>query len=127
MSDNDHHAPGFLALLGKTAGSAAGAFRNRAELLLVEWQEEKARLTNIFIWATVLVAFLITGLLMLSATVLLLVPPDWRPYVAGMFALLFLFAAFLIWRIVKKLLVVEPFSATRQELQKDRIWLESLK
>ena len=48
MAEDNQHSPGIPVLMGRLVRTAIATFHNRAELLAVEWQEERARLTEFF-------------------------------------------------------------------------------
>jgi len=49
MQDRSETIPGLSQLAGRAAATGLGALQNRSELLLVEWQIEKARLTELML------------------------------------------------------------------------------
>ena len=53
MAENDHDGPGLATLIQRVTRTSVGLLQNRGELLSVEWQEEKARLTEVLIWTVV--------------------------------------------------------------------------
>jgi uncharacterized membrane protein YqjE len=127
MADNNHHFPGFTGLLRKLGRTGLGALQNRGELVSVEWREENARLTEILIWAFGLAFFAMAGLLLLTATIILLIPPEFRIYAFAGFTVLYLAGALAAWFNIKTLLKHEPFAESLTQLRKDSVWLESLK
>ena len=127
MGGDDHRPPGLGTLVRQLAHTGLGALNNRAELLAVEWQEEKARQTGL-LGLTVAFVFLGAAALgLVTAIVIFLCPPGSRIYVAGGFALLY--AAGAVWAglRVKAKLNEAPFSESLNQLKKDREWLESLR
>jgi uncharacterized membrane protein YqjE len=128
MADNGHGSPGFSTLITRFARTGLGALQNRSELFSVEWQEEKARLTEAVVWA-VMAAFLgVLGLGMLTAFVIFLFRPDLRIYALAGFALLYLGGAIIAWVNLKGLLTKhEPFAESIAQLRKDAACLDSLK
>ncbi len=127
MSDDAEDRPGLLTLGRRFGATLLGTLHNRGELLVVEWQLEKSRLAELLI-STLGVLFLgIMGMVMLTATIVLLVPEEFRPLAAGGFALLYLLSAFGAWRWVKSLLKQQPFAESVRQAQQDRVWLDSSK
>jgi uncharacterized membrane protein YqjE len=126
MADSNNHFPGFVTQLRKLGHTALGALQNRGELLAVEWQEENARLTEIVVWTLGLAFLAMAGLLMLTATIILLFPPELRIYAFAGFAVLYLVGALVAWFNVKALLKHEPFAESLNQVRKDSVWLESL-
>ncbi len=116
-----------MTLLGRLAHTALGAVQNRLELFGVEWQEERARLTQVLFWTMGLLFLAIMGMLLLTATIIFLFPPDYRVYVTAGFAALYLIGAVIVWFWLRALLRRESFTATIEETRKDRAWLDSLK
>jgi uncharacterized membrane protein YqjE len=127
MAVTNDHFPGFIAQLRKIGRTALAALHNRGELFAVEWQEQKARTTEILFWAVATAILAISGLLLLTATIILLFPAELRIYAFAGFAVLYLIGAFAALRNVKALLKLEPFAESVSQLRKDSVWLDSLK
>ena len=127
MADNNNHFPGFITQLRKVGRTALGALQNRGELLAVEWQEENARLMEIAVWSLGLAFLAMAGLLLVTATIILLFPSELRIYAFAGFAVLYLIGALIAWLNVKALLKHEPFGESLSQVRKDSVWLESLK
>jgi len=127
IAENNHNSPSLAALVGRVARVALGGLRTRAELLAIELQEERLRLTQLVLWSMVLVFLGILGALLLTATIIFLFPEDARIYVMAAFAVLYLLGAAAVSVVVKSLLKREPFSESIDQVKKDRLWLESLK
>ena len=109
-----------LGTLGRRLGKTAlGALGNRGELLAVEWQQEKGRLTQLLILSIALMFLAILGALLLTLTIIFLFPETAWKYVAGAFALLYLGGAAGIVFYVKTLIKQEPFSETIAQVKKD--------
>ena len=89
MPETEQREPGLAGLAGRLARTALGAVRNRIELFAVEWQEERARLTELIIWLVGLLFLGMLGVLLLTFTIIFLFPPEYRLYVAGGFTLLY--------------------------------------
>ena len=127
MAVSNDHFPGFIAQIRKIGRTALAALHNRGELLAVEWQEQKARTTEILFWAVATAILALAGLLLLTTTIILLFPADLRIYAFAGFAVLYLIGAFAALRNVKALLKHEPFAESVSQMRKDSVWLESLK
>jgi uncharacterized membrane protein YqjE len=126
MGDNNHdNPPGLRALVARLAHTGAGVLRNRGELLSVEWQQEKARLTEVLAWTVVLLFLAVMGMILLTATIILLFPEDKRIYVAGGFTILYLAGAVAAWFALRSLLRQEPFQESLQQVRKDVEWLQT--
>jgi uncharacterized membrane protein YqjE len=65
------------------------------------------------------------GVLLLTVTIILLFPPEYRLYVAGGFTLFYLIGAWVALAGVKSVLKHEPFSETIDQARKDGAWLDS--
>ncbi len=125
MSVEAADSPGLLTLGRKLVSTLLGALQNRGELLAVEWQLEKARLMELLI-CTIGVLFLaMMGLVMLTITIMLLMPERFRLYAAGGFTLIYCLGAFGAWIWLKNLLRKEPFAESLHQVRKDRVWLDS--
>src|SRR5215510_2491322 len=111
MAENGHSSPGLSALITKLTRTGLGALQNRGELISVEWQEEKARLTEVIVWAVVAAFLGVLGLGMLTAFIIFLFPADFRIYALAGFALLYLAGAIVAWISMKGMLTKhEPFA-----------------
>ncbi len=104
-----------------------GALRNRAELAALEWQEEKARLTELIFTTAAMCCFGVLGLMLLTATVILLFPDHLRVYAAAGFTLLYAAGGVAMAVKVRTLLRHQPFEETLAQLEKDGRWLDSSK
>src|SRR5205814_896146 len=74
------------------------AVQNRAELLSVEFKEEKDHILEVGFWLTFALFFGIMTVLVLTATVILLFSEEYRIYAAGAFCIVYL--AGTIWAIL---------------------------
>ena len=125
MEDNHHATPGFFRLVRQFAATGLGMLQNRGELFAVEWQEERARIAELM-WRVLGFAFLaMMGLLLLTATIILLFPPQWRIYVTAALALLYFLCALAVWFSVRSLLRQDPFAESIRQVKKDREWIGS--
>ena len=103
----------------------AAVVNNRIELLAVELQEEGSRLVGALVLAAVVVVFCLLTLVMLTFTIVLAAGEEHRLAAAVGTTLVYLAAALTAsWRLRVKLKNWSPFSATLNELRKDRAWLE---
>jgi uncharacterized membrane protein YqjE len=127
MAETNHHPPGLFGLARRLVSTGLGAFENRAELFLVEWREERLRLVELLLWAVILLFLAALGVLLVTATVIFLFREDLRLYAAGVFAVLYLGAAAVVWFNFRSMLKHEPFSETLDQVKKDREWLGSFK
>jgi uncharacterized membrane protein YqjE len=128
MAENGHNSPGLSALITKFARTGLGALQNRGELLSVEWQEEKARLTEVIVWAIVATFLAVLGLGMLTAFIIFLFPAELRVYALAGFAVLYLAGAIIAWVSMRGLLTKqEPFAESIAQIRKDAACLDSSK
>lgn len=127
MTENNHQPPDFATLARKAVRTGFGALGNRGELFAVEWQEEKARMVELLVWA---VGFLFAGIMaitLLTAIIIFLFPEDQRIYVAGGFTVLYLLGALAAASTIRSLLKHESFAESIEQVRKDRVCFESLK
>ena len=127
MIEETSHGPGFTEMAGRLGRTAAGLLHNRGELLVVEWQEEKARFMESLLLSLAVLILALLGLFMVTAAIVLLFAPDKRVYAAGAFALLYLIGAFILFLNLKGKLKEKPFSESVAQLKKDSAWLDSLR
>lgn len=125
MAEDNHRAPGLLGLTQRLVFTGLGALRNRGELLAVEWQEERARLTQVMLAAAGFAFLAMLGVVLATATIILLCPEDKRLYVTAGFAVLYLVGAVCLWFALRSLLRRAPFEESLDQIQKDRVWLET--
>jgi len=123
MSDNNHTA-GLGTLASRIGRTALGALTNRGELLTIEWQQEKERLTRLLLLSVGMMFLGMMGALLLTATIIFLFPEESRIYVAAGFTILYLggagFAFFKLMALIKQ----EPFEESLKQLRKDRSLLD---
>jgi|SRR5436309_14414772 len=126
MAEDNNH-PGAGTLTRRILASGLGALKNRGELLQVEWQQEKARLTELLVLSVALLFLGIMAMMLLTATIIFLFPEDVRKYIALGFTVLYLGGA--VWAVmtIRSLVKKEPFSETIEQVKKDRECLESFK
>jgi len=127
MAATDTHAPGLPVLLGKIARTGLGAVLNRGELLAVEWQEERQRLIEMMAWTIGWVFFAVMAMVLLTATIILLVPEDKRLYVTGGFTVLYIAAAVWTWSVLRKLVRQQAFVESLGQIRKDTECLDSFR
>jgi uncharacterized membrane protein YqjE len=127
MAGNDHQTPGFASLASRLGRTGLGALQNRGELFAVEWQEEKARLAELLIWCAGVIFFSSMALILLTGTVIFLLPEALRIYAAVGFILLYLVGVVVAVVTIRGLLKHEPFAESIEQVKKDGLCLESLK
>jgi uncharacterized membrane protein YqjE len=113
---------GIFASLRTLVDRALAMLHCRADLLSTELEEEVTRLVGVLIWSIVGIQCAIVGFTLLAITVLLLIPPDWRPLASGIFAAAFIGIAVMGAMSIRKIARAKPrpFDATLHELEKDR-------
>jgi len=125
MPESETAGNGLFSSLRKLLDTGLATVQNRAELLAVEFQEEKDHAIELILWLMALLCFALMTLLILSVTIILIFPADLRAYAAGGLALIYLSGA--IWSFVQLRTRLKnrtiPFSATIEEIKKDREWL----
>jgi uncharacterized membrane protein YqjE len=127
MAANNTEAPGLPILLGKLARTGMGALLNRGELFAVEWQEERQRLMEMMACTVGWLFFAVMGMVLLTATIVLLVPQDARLYVIGGFTLLYFAAAVWVWFMLRKLVRQQAFTESLGQIRKDTECLDSFR
>jgi len=127
MSESNNHSTSLATHVGRVFRTGVGAMRNRVELLLVEWQEERLRMAHILAWSIALVFAGVLAVLLFTATVIFVFREDLRIYVTAGFALLYALGALVAGFGLRGLLKQGSFPDSVDQMQKDRAWLESLK
>lgn len=122
-----HVPPGLGQLVSRLASTCFGALHGRAELFLIEFQEERARFINLLILAGGVIFLAISGTVMVAATVILLLPGNMRAYGAAVFAVLFWVGAAAMFFALKAALQKPAFHDTVDQIRKDSQWLESFR
>jgi uncharacterized membrane protein YqjE len=127
MAADNHHSSSLTGLLGRIGRLALGGLQNRVELLAVEWQEERLLFAKLLLRALALLFLGIMGAMLITGTIILLVPESSRVWVTALLALLYLCGAAGAWLGLKSALKHEPFGASIDQVKRDRLWVESLK
>jgi len=125
MAEENDHRAGLGTLAGRLGRTALGALGNRAELLAVEWQQEKLWLTQLLLACIALSFLSMLSAVLFTATIIFMFPQEARPYVAAGFTLLYLTGVGVAWFSLMSLLKQEPFSETRKQLKKDQSLLDT--
>jgi uncharacterized membrane protein YqjE len=124
MAEIEPHSPGLFGSVRKLLDTGLAALHTRVELFAVELEEEKVHIIEIFLWTTALLFSGMMAVIVLTAIVIMLFREEWRIYIAGAFCLVYLGGA--IWCLFglrARLKRPMPFSATIEEVKKDRDWL----
>lgn len=119
---------GLLGHLRKFALQLVSLLETRAELVAVEFHEEKIRLVKILIWSSFTLFLAAIGLVMLTMTILFSVwdNEEYRIIALSIFTLLYLSGSVFGFIMMKKLLLEGelPFAETINQLKKDKYTLE---
>src|SRR6266566_1240570 len=125
MPESETAGNGLLSSLRKLLDTGLATVQNRAELLAVEFQEEKDHAIELIMWVMALLCFALMTFLLLSVTIILIFPDNLRVYAAGGLALVYLAGG--IWSLLRLRTRLKnrpiPFSSTIEEIKKDREWL----
>ena len=115
-------AGGLLDSLKTLARSLLALGQTRLELLGSEIEEQRALILREVLLAVVAAFFLVLGVVFAVLFIVLIVPPDFRPHVLGLFAVVFFAACVGVFAVLRAARRDRPraFSATIQELVKDR-------
>lgn len=125
MTSERPDSPGPLATAKRLLRLIVAVVNNRIELLAVELREEGSRLVGALVLAAAVVVFCLLTLVMLTFTIVLAAGEEHRLAAAIGTTVVYLAAALASsWRLRVKLKNWSPFSATLNELRKDRAWLE---
>jgi uncharacterized membrane protein YqjE len=124
MSDNNHEGSGLGTLASRLGRTALGALENRGELFAIELQEEKERLIQALVMAMGLVFLGLLGMLLLSATIIFIFPPEQRVYAAAGFTVLYLGGAGFAFFKLKSVMKHQPFAESLKQIRKDRTLLD---
>ncbi|MDB6035086.1 MAG: hypothetical protein JWM16_5424 [Verrucomicrobiales bacterium] len=125
MSTSAETHPGLLGSVRRLVDTGLGLAQNRLELFVVEIQEEKIRFVELIILVCALVAVAILALTLLTLTVVLVFWENGRVPALVSLSVIYIGGAFWLLRMVRTRLhqASKPFSATLEELEKDKQWL----
>jgi len=126
-TNTENELPTVGRLARRTAATILGALQNRAELFTVEFEEENDRILKMVICAVGAVFLAMMAMLLITGTVIFLVPEAYRVYAAGGFAVLYLGGAGAAVLIMKKLVKTPPFSESLNQFKKDAELLDTFK
>lgn len=126
-TDSEYQLPTLGRLARRTASTIIGALQNRAELFAVEFEEENDRVLKMVLFGVGALFFLGMGVLLLTGTIIFLVPEQYRVYAAGGFTLLYLGGGTVAALTVKGLVKKTPFTESLKQLKKDAEILDSFK
>ena len=114
-------------LARRTAATVYGALQNRAELLAVEFEEENDRMLKLVLFGVGGLFFAMLTVLLITATVIFLVPEEYRVYAMLGFAVLYLLGTVSAVFVVKGLMKKAPFGESLNQFKKDAELLDAFK
>jgi uncharacterized membrane protein YqjE len=127
MTATDHQLPTLGRLAHRTLATCVGALENRAELFVVEFEEENDRLLKMVLCGVGALFLSMMTVLLLTGTIIFLVPEPYRVYAAGGFAALYLIGAVGAGLTIKKLIKKPPFAESLNQIKKDSELLDAFK
>jgi len=126
-TDSEYQLPTLGRLARRTVSTIIGALQNRAELFVVEFEEENDRVLKMVLFGVGALFLLGMGILLLTGTIIFLVPEQYRVYAAGGFTLLYLGGGAAAALTVKSLIKKTPFTESLKQLKKDAEILDTFK
>jgi uncharacterized membrane protein YqjE len=126
MSASPHTSPGLLGSVRRVLDTGLGLAHNRLELFVLELQEEKIRFAELTLLVCALTATAILALTLITLTAVLLFWENGRLPTLATLSVVYSGGALWLWRSVNHRLHKgpRPFSATLEELEKDKACLE---
>lgn len=119
MPEPDSSPPRSWDALRRLAASLAAILQNRAELFVVELQEERYRLVELLLLAGAAIVLGVLTLVLLTGLIIFVFPESYRLYVAAALAALYALGVVLIIRQIRARLRDEPFTETVSQVKKD--------
>ena len=126
-TETDSQLPTLGRLAHRTAATIVGALQNRAELFTVEFEEENDRLLKMVLCAIGGLFLAMMAILLITGTVIFLVAEQYRVYVAGGFAALYVAGAVAAVLTMKHLIKRPAFGESLKQLKKDAEILDAFK
>ncbi len=126
-TDTEYQLPTLGRLAKRITATLLGALHNRAELFTVEFEEENNRLLKVLMLGVGALFLAEMAVLLLTGTIIFLMPEQYRVYAAAGFALLYLVGAAGTVLAIKKLTKTSPFAESLKQLKKDSELLKALK
>src|SRR5260221_14640940 len=124
IAENDHRAPSLAGLTRKTLTTGLGALENRAELFVVEVEEEEVRQFKLILMGVGALFLAMMTMVLLTGTILFLVPEEPRLWAALGFMVAYLGGTIAAIFNLKSLLKQAPFAETLRQVRKDRELLD---
>jgi len=119
-------ASNLLASLRRVVGTLIAMARTRFELLVVEFEEERARVGVLLLLAALTFLCLMLGIILVTFLIIVVFWDTYRLQSVIALAVIYLGAAFILWRIMVAKAREQPrlFAATLAELQHDQDQLQ---
>jgi uncharacterized membrane protein YqjE len=114
-------------LARRTAATFLGALQNRAELLAVEFEEEHDRMLRLVLFGVGAMFLGMLTVLLVTTTIILLVPEEYRAWTTLGFAVLYLIGTVAAIVVLKGLLKKTPFAESLNQFKKDAELLDAFK
>ena len=125
MSEGKPPSEAVFRSLKRFLHTILGVAQSRLELFSIEFQEEKWRLQQMFVWVVVGIFALILTAVVVTATVVYWVEEENRMTALVLFCLGYAaLTAYAFLRARKLVADKPPFQQSLEELKKDRSWLE---
>ncbi len=125
MSEEKPPSEAVFRSLKRFLNTILGLVQSRLELFAIEFQEEKWRLQQMFVWVVVGIFALILTAVVVTATVVYWVGEENRMTALLLFCLGYgALTAFAFLKARRLVADKPPFEQSLEELKKDRSWLE---
>jgi uncharacterized membrane protein YqjE len=115
-------AANLLASLKRVVGTLVAIAETRLELLVVEFEEERARVGVLLLYAALAMLCLALGIILLTFLIVVLFWDSYRIQSVSGLAVFFLIAGGVLWRVMSAKAREKPrlFAASLSELHRDR-------
>lgn len=126
MADDSNPSSGSLSSAKRLLATGVAAVQTRLELFLVEIEEEKHRLVELFVWILIAVSLGLITLLLATFTIIYLFWERAPLTVLIVLGVVYAAATLLAYKTVQaRIRSRSAFSATLDEIKKDRACLET--
>ena len=115
----DTEPTGLLTSLRRVVQLVGGTLRNRVELFVVEFQEERYRLVELMLLVGGALVLGLLSLIIFSGVIVFAFAPEYRIYVAAGLGLVYLASGLTLGFRTRRLLREQPFAETVQQVKKD--------
>jgi len=125
MSETPQTEDGLLAPVTRLLKTLVNLLENRLELFLIEIQEERVRLVDVLLLAAMGGLAALMTLILITLTVVVIFWENHRVLVLVLFTLAYAAAAAAaFWALRSRLNRWRAFTATLEQIKKDREWFE---